>query len=140
MCFFSLRLYDALWLILYVIAALDPMLSTFNSLIEHSSSMSIQISVFFTRASCVVPEKMYDDLPTTITITPGRPKLSNIVDSFIDSTSSRPKFFEPGTESKCGIVVGVCGPRGLGDQVRKVVGNVSPDRRRAVGGVELCEE
>lgn len=127
------------WLIC-AIAALAPMLSTFNALIGHSSLMSIQISIFFTRASRAVSEKLYTDLPQNITITPGRPNISNILDTFIDSTSSSPKYFEPGTESKSGVVVGVCGPRGLGDQVRKVVGNVSSDHRRAVGGVELCEE
>jgi hypothetical protein len=29
---------------------------------------------------------------------------------------------------------------GMGEQVRKVVGKVSDERRNAVGGVELCEE
>ncbi|KAI0362633.1 ARM repeat-containing protein [Trametes cingulata] len=39
-----------------------------------------------------------------------------------------------------GIIVGVCGPQGLGDEVCKAVANFPPQRRKAVGGIELHEE
>jgi ferric-chelate reductase len=39
-----------------------------------------------------------------------------------------------------GVVVGVCGPVGMGDDVVKAVGKIEERRRRAVGGVEVHEE
>lgn len=38
------------------------------------------------------------------------------------------------------MMVGVCGPVGLGDQVVKSVGAVDPQLRDQVGGVEIHEE
>ena len=40
----------------------------------------------------------------------------------------------------CGMVVGVCGPVGLADDVAAAVGGLDAVRRDQVGGVELCEE
>jgi hypothetical protein len=39
-----------------------------------------------------------------------------------------------------GVIVAVCGPAGLGDDVTKAVGAVDAKRRDAVGGVEVFEE
>lgn len=38
------------------------------------------------------------------------------------------------------MVVGVCGPVGLADDVAAAVGGLDAVRRDQVGGVELCEE
>ena len=39
-----------------------------------------------------------------------------------------------------GLVVGVCGPAALGDDVNRVVAMVDPARRDQVGGIEVHEE
>lgn len=39
-----------------------------------------------------------------------------------------------------GVVVGVCGPIGIGDEVSQAVSAVDPGRRWAVGGIEIHEE
>lgn len=39
-----------------------------------------------------------------------------------------------------GVIVGVCGPGGLGDEVARTVGQIDSSNRKAVGGVELHEE
>jgi hypothetical protein len=39
-----------------------------------------------------------------------------------------------------GVVVGVCGPTGLGDDVAQVISQVDARRRWAVGGIEMHEE
>ena len=39
-----------------------------------------------------------------------------------------------------GVIVGVCGPSGLGDEVRKAVAGFDPASRKRVGGIELHEE
>lgn len=86
---------------------------------------------------------MYGYLPSSITITPGRPRFSNMLNAVVDRSCML--FTPSGVESRVadglsGVVVSVCGPEGLGDDVRKAVGGVDPRRYKAVGGVELCEE
>lgn len=71
---------------------------------------------------------MYDDLDPNIVIDIGRPKIDKILESVLERTSSH------------GVVVGVCGPVGLGERVRSAVGSVNSARCREVGGIELCEE
>jgi len=39
-----------------------------------------------------------------------------------------------------GVMVGVCGPVGLGDEIAEVVSSVDAGRRWAVGGIEMHEE
>ena len=39
-----------------------------------------------------------------------------------------------------GVIVGVCGPGGLGDEVVLTIGQIDSSSRKAVGGVELHQE
>jgi ferric-chelate reductase len=43
-------------------------------------------------------------------------------------------------EAITGVLVGLCGPVGLRDEVVQIVGRVDPGKRDAVGGVEIYEE
>ncbi|KAH9475842.1 Ferric reduction oxidase 6 [Psilocybe cubensis] len=88
-------------------------------------------------------------LPRGLTLAPGRPKLSkflehalqraitlshgNFKDNYDDTTST-------GKGGLSGMVVGVCGPGGLADDVVACVGSLDVRRRERVGGVEVCEE
>lgn len=79
------------------------------------------------------PNKLYGYLPSNIVLTPGRPKIPVILNSVIDHAcvaDSKPS----------GFMVGVCGPVGLGENVRRAFGGIDSGRRDAVGGVKLCEE
>lgn len=104
------------------------------ALVQQAPFTEVRISVYYTRASMISdPYKVYGHLPPNITLTPGRPRIPVILNGVVDSTCSaahRPN----------GFVVGVCGPVGLGEQVRKAVGQLDNSRRHAVGGIELCEE
>jgi ferric-chelate reductase len=121
-----------------------PMLPIFTSLIQQAAFTSIRISVHYTRASMMAmdPNKIYGYLPPNITIMPGRPRFSTILDSVVDRSCA---LYSSGVESRVsdkltGVVVGVCGPGGLAEDLRKAIGSIDPRRYKAVGGVELCEE
>ena len=78
-------------------------------------------------------------LPPGITLSPGRPKFAKIFEDAIAhavALGSGAKDDEPIT----GVVVGVCGPVNLADDVSKAVSAIDPVRRDQVGGVEICEE
>lgn len=83
-------------------------------------------------------------LPTGLDLSPGRPPLSQILSNAIDQTCTSNKRDTRtlyGIEDKLsGVVVGVCGPSGLSEEVRRVVGCADPKRRKDVGGIELHEE
>lgn len=45
-----------------------------------------------------------------------------------------------GSGGLSGVLVGVCGPGGLGQSVREAVDAVDDETRKSVGGVEIEEE
>lgn len=99
--------------------------------------------MFYTRASLSEPNKLFSYLPSSITIAPGRPRFASILSSIIDRSCAL--FTPAGIEGRIsdrlsGVVVGVCGPDGFGNEVRKAVGGVDPRRYKAVGGIEMSEE
>ncbi|KAF6752852.1 ferric reductase transmembrane component [Ephemerocybe angulata] len=74
-----------------------------------------------------------------VVVSPGRPKLGKSLDTLITRAVSMGPGEEEGSGPK-GVIVGVCGPRELGDEVVKVVGSVERSRRDQVGGIEIHEE
>lgn len=91
----------------------------------------------YTRAADVPPEK--DLLPPGLTLTAGRPRIAKVLDSVI----ARAVSYGSGVKAHLditGVVVGVCGPVGIGDEVSQAVSAVDPGRRWAVGGIEIHEE
>lgn len=85
-------------------------------------------------------------LPPGITIHSGRPHLPKILDEFLDCTlscTSKGKDPEKASISRgeaSGVVVGVCGPLCLAEDVRKATGGVDEGKRSNVGGIEMVEE
>ena len=90
-------------------------------------------------------------------MTPGRPKLQNVLNTVVDRACAlfhrgleddgrRAKASGRGADGKrassrpAGVFVTVCGPQGLAEDLRKVVRSVDPDRRKRAGGVELFDE
>ena len=124
-------------------ASLQPMIPTFAALLQQVTSVSLLISVHYTRASMFKVKKAYPRLPPRLTITPGRPKLVTAIGSVVDyvSRSYPPSGREyDATDRPTGVFVGVCGPVGLGDEARRAVGAIDPTRFQNVGGIEIVEE
>ncbi|TFK70007.1 hypothetical protein BDN72DRAFT_896809 [Pluteus cervinus] len=78
-----------------------------------------------------------------LSLQPGRP---NLLESFNNLISKTVRYdAEKGDKDKqeepnMGVVVGVCGPGELGDEVVRVVGELDRERVGRVGGVEVVEE
>lgn len=119
------------------------MIPTFAALLQQVAFANLQISVHYTRASAFSAKKVYPRLPPQLTISPGRPKIASVIDSAIDHAC---KLFTPSgrehhaSDKLSGVVVGVCGPLGLGEEARKAVSAIEPRRFQNVGGVEVVEE
>jgi ferric-chelate reductase len=66
-----------------------------------------------------------------------------VIDSVIDKAC---KLFTPSgrehhaSDKLSGVLVGVCGPLGLGEDARKAIRLTDADRFRKVGGIEMVEE
>lgn len=120
-------------------AAILPLLPTFTKLIHQAeaiTSVSLRINVHYTRATAVTLEDKLE-LPDGITLSPGRPDLADMLSSSCSCASALKNTTKEGVH---GVVVGVCGPDELLDNVRKVENAVGAKVRAAVGGVELVEE
>lgn len=119
------------------------MIPTFSALLQQVTFVNLHISVHYTRASAFNTKKVYPRLPPQLTIGPGRPKIASVIDSTIDHSC---KLFTPSgrehhaSDKLSGVVIGVCGPLGLGEEARKAVSAIDPRRFRNVGGVEVVEE
>lgn len=92
--------------------------------------------MYYTKA--IVHKLRTNSVHSGLSLTPGRPRLIGTVETVISvacgATNAR------GDVGKCGLLVAVCGPVGLGDDVSKAVGLVDPVKRDAIGGIEMHEE
>ena len=90
-------------------------------------------------------------LPPGLTLAPGRPRLAKFLEGALQravtlSHDSRRNVKEeyltnPKDDGRLsGMVVGVCGPLALADDLVSAVNGLDPVRRDQVGGVEICEE
>ena len=145
---------------------LAPLLHTLSSLVRKSAHTPIHISVFYTAAPTKkqppiitqallsntnppssptlngdsrAPTPVANGLPLGVTLTAGRPNFREIFNEAIQITMSM-EFGSKGHEPITGMVVGVCGPLKMADDVSKAVSSIDPVRRDEVGGVEICEE
>lgn len=118
-------------------AALVPLIPLFTALLQQSTLTSLRIQVFYTRATMMDLNKIV--LPPGLTLLPGRPRPAKLLEAVLDCTMSV-TFGGKNQTALSGIVVGVCGPAGLGKDARKAVDTVDPRRRKAVRGVELHQE
>lgn len=136
----------------------------FSFLLAQSNSKlyytSLQISVSYTRCFANPPPhvvKVLQHLPAGLRVSPGRPKLQNILNSVVDRACAlfhrgleddgrRAKPAGRSADSKrtgsrpAGVFVTVCGPQSMAEDLRRVVRSVDPDRRTRAGGVEMFDE
>jgi hypothetical protein len=93
----------------------------------------LTISVYYTKA--IVGEMHFTGLHPGLSLAPGRPRLIGAIEGTIAHTLSI-----GGSSVHSGLIVGVCGPVSLGDDVSKAVGLVDPAKRDDIGGIEIHEE
>ncbi|KDR70244.1 hypothetical protein GALMADRAFT_214680 [Galerina marginata CBS 339.88] len=97
------------------------------------------------------PKAPVSHFPPGLTLAPGRPRLAKFLESALQRavtlSHSPPHMYSsdylanPKDDGRLsGMVVGVCGPVALSDDVVAAVGGLDPVRRDQVGGVEVCEE
>lgn len=120
-------------------ASLVPLLPLFTSIIRHSAPAFVNISVHYTRATAGVDRITKECDRPGLSLCPGRPQISQALDSVISRTMSLGSHAKD-SKTLSGIIVGTCGPVGLGDEVSVVVRQVDCSKRTAVGGIELYEE
>ncbi|KAJ6504187.1 hypothetical protein C8R47DRAFT_968696 [Mycena vitilis] len=126
------RVIELIW-IAQDAASLQPMIPQFSAMIQQCSYAQLTISVHYTKA--VVGETRYRGLHPGLSLTPGRPRMINAIESIASRTLST-----GGSAEQSGLIVGVCGPVGLADDVSKSVGLVDPGKRDEIGGIEIHEE
>ena len=121
-------------------ASLVPLLPNLTSLIEQSVFTPLRISVFYTRAATgkfpFAPETFFQP---GLTLAPGRPKFSRVLDSAIAHAVGLGSGVKD-DEKITGLVVAVCGPTGLVGDVADAVSGVEAVRRDQVGGIEIHAE
>ena len=112
-------------------------------MIQQSLFTPLRISIFYTKAPTgrfPFSEDFFRS--TSLTLSPGRPKISKIIEGAISKAatlgSGGERYKDQGRIS--GLAIGVCGPTEMVDGVHEEVAKVDPLRRYQVGGVEVHEE
>ncbi|KAI9566156.1 ferric reductase like transmembrane component-domain-containing protein [Boletus coccyginus] len=123
------RVIDVIWSITDP-AALETFIPLFAALISQSPAR-LRVSVFYTRAT--TPSFEEPELPLGITLTPGRPKIGELLDVFVGSITSK-------GSAAHGAFVAVCGPVSLSRDVAHAVRAYDVNSKRAVGGIQFHEE
>ena len=87
-----------------------------------------------------------DILPPGLTLEPGRPNFISIIENALDKavvlgqSAHRDARAGDAPPRMTGLLVGVCGPLAMADDVSSAVGMIDAARRDQVGGIELVEE
>ena len=90
-----------------------------------------------------LPSPTYQPIyfPPGLTLAPGKPRLLKFLEHAITRTVTLGHSnLKDGALNLTGLIVGVCGPVGMVDEVAAAVSGLDPLRRDQVGGVELHEE
>ena len=117
-----------------------PILTSLLAQVQ-AAGLVFQVTVFHTRAAIPARTCGAYDLPAGLTLLTGHPSLSLRLHDLVSRTQQG--ALDAGAEAgdgPRGVLVGVCGPMELGEDVRTAIDEVEPDVQRAVGGIELIEE
>ncbi|KAJ7182696.1 hypothetical protein C8R43DRAFT_1116328 [Mycena crocata] len=104
----------------------------FVSMIQQSAYAQLTISLHYTKA-VVGNMRVNNGVHPDLSMHAGRPRLISAMEAIIS------RAMNAGGD-QCGLIVGVCGPVGLGDDVSRAVGLVDPMKRDQIGGIEIHEE
>ena len=97
--------------------------------------------MFHTRAALPARTCGAYELPAGLTLLTGHPSIPAWLRDLVSRTQQG--VLDVGAEAGEGlrsVLVGVCGPMQLGEDVRAAIDAVEADVQRAVGGIELIEE
>lgn len=128
-----------------MLALLRPLLPLFEDLLTAGTYVDLHIHVHYTRAGfapAVLTTAPLTALPAGLTLAAGRPKLPVVLADVLERATTL-NFHGKGAagwKKSQGVVVGVCGPLALGEQVRDVVRGVDRKSVKAAGGIEIHEE
>ena len=132
-----------------------PVLPIFAELSSQSVLTPLKITIHYTKALTSIPPFIpaHADPTSTltlhpgVTLSPGRPKLAKCLDNAIARAAALESADVVGrgetgkdTGGIKGVAVGVCGPKGFGDDIVRAVNAIDGLRREQVGGVEVHEE
>lgn len=107
-------------------------------MVAYIPTISLKISVHYIRSllpSLTENVKPMDGLPKAMRLEAGRPVFSEMIEGFVDKTDALARE----RTGLSGVVVGVCGPKALADDVVKAELSVAK-ARKSVGGVEVVQE
>ncbi|PFH47037.1 hypothetical protein AMATHDRAFT_153113 [Amanita thiersii Skay4041] len=120
--------------------SLTPVMPLFAALV-HSSPSFLTISTYYTRAFVPPSEKHAKAVKEGRAGRPGRIGLTRVMENAISSAVSISGPDAEGDDRGInGMLVGICGPRGLSEDVFAAADAINPARRDQVGGVEIHEE
>ncbi|KAG8694759.1 hypothetical protein FRC08_008277 [Ceratobasidium sp. 394] len=122
--------------------AIAPLLPAFATLLARAAeakTLSLAITVHYTRAS---PDETIKGLPFGVRIVAGRPNLESALGNVVKRTEAMIESdVESGSGKKpTGVFVGVCGPAGLVENVWEAEGAIESAVKRKIGGIEVHEE
>lgn len=128
-----------------------PLIPTFTEILSQRTHANVRISVHYTKAGdpqAAMKAFSRIPLPRDLTLHAGRPKLAQSLSSVVDQASTLSMFMSEyrksgsGTSAggPSGVIVGVCGPGGLAEDVKRVVGDLDSSKKKEVGGVEIHSE
>ncbi|KAF8709337.1 Ferric reductase like transmembrane component, partial [Rhizoctonia solani] len=113
-----------------------PLVPVFAALLARASTvhtLSLKVQIHYTRASSTAPPNVAQLVGSDlISFVAGRPDITQVVSEVVRRTAVG------GTAG--GVVVGVCGPLPLVEDVYKAERAVGGEMRKAAGGVEVHEE
>ncbi|KAG6902432.1 hypothetical protein C0995_016611 [Termitomyces sp. Mi166 len=120
-------------------SSLRPILPRLMSMIQESVYTPIHIAVHYTRACLGGTKPRPPVAHPQLTLSSGRPQILKSLETALARAVS---LVEDARDERrvSGMLVGVCGPVGLGDDVSKAVAAIDPSRRDQVGGIEIHEE
>ncbi|KAH0828641.1 ferric reductase like transmembrane component-domain-containing protein [Lanmaoa asiatica] len=112
-------------------AALENFIPRFAALVSQSPAR-LRISVFYTRIP-TTQSFIGLLLPPGVTLTPGRPKIGELLDGLVTSMTTT----KNGTH---GVFVTACGPTSLARDVSLAVRTLDVNSKIAIGGIQFHEE
>ena len=122
---------------------MTPLLPLFMSLAHSCPHLSI--SIHYTRAHAPHRnEKNGNSIPPELSIAvhpgrPGRTRLVSIMENAITHATTADADGAPQSVAR-GMLVGICGPQGMNNDVTAAVNSISSKLRTQIGGVEMHQE
>jgi ferric-chelate reductase len=123
--------------------AASSLVPLFAALTESCPYLNVSIYCTRERLDATIPEKLEWKRITFYSGRPGRVGLTRTLDNAIARLSCVDRDghdSEVRGEQTGGMLVGICGPVGLGEEVRNVVDGIPTERQKQVGGVQIHEE